>query len=103
MPNSEVYIQYLTKDNTEIGFINYRLSTGQIKLLFITNKKYLRSGLEIQMVINAISEIKKHNVKSVWAITRNNHPFWENCLDFQPSKKPHKSVTGSGYKMDIIN
>ena len=31
VPNSEINIQYLTLDNKEVGFINYRLSTGQIK------------------------------------------------------------------------
>lgn len=99
--DSEVHIQYLTSDDTEVGFINYRLSTGQIGLLFITNEKYIRRGLGTQMVERAINEMKQHKIDKVWAVTRDNHEFWEKVLNFQPSKRPHKSVTGSGYELDI--
>ena len=46
VPNSEIHIQYFTPDNKEVGFINYRLSTGQIGLLFITTfleKRYTKN------------------------------------------------------------
>ena len=99
--DSEVHIQYLTSNDTEVGFINYRLSTGQIGLLFITNEKYIRRGLGTQMVERAINEMKQHKIGKVWAVTRDNHEFWKTMSGFQPSKRPHKSVTGSGYERDI--
>ena len=101
VPNSEIHIQYLTPYKKEVGFINYRLSTGQIGLLFITNSEYARKGLGTQMVLRAINEMKKHRITKVWAITRDNHEFWENLPDFKPSQRPHNSVTGSGYEMHL--
>ena len=101
VPNSEIHIQYLTAENEEIGYINYRRATGQIGLLFITNLKYERRGLGTQMVLRAINEMKQHNISKVWAITHDDHPYWNRALNFRPSQRPHNSVTGSGYEMDI--
>jgi len=50
--------------------------------------------------------MKEFNTTHVWAVTTDDHPFWSNVYNksFQwcEWKKLHPSVTGSGYKMEIL-
>ena len=41
--------------------------------------------------------------KKIWAITTQNHPFWSNVFDksFEFASRPHDSVTGSGYLLNL--
>ena len=55
------------------------------------------------MLQKAINEMKIHKVTKVWAVTTHNHPFWSNVFNksFTLKFPAHKSVTGSGYVMDL--
>ena len=88
-------------DGHQIGFIQYNPRSGQIGLLFINDKKYMRCGLGTQLLILGINHMKKHNTKEVWAVTKDNHPYWSNIMNFLPRDPAHSSVTGNGYYMSL--
>jgi hypothetical protein len=86
-----------------VAYINYRIGTGQIGLFFINKHDYQNRGLGKQILLSVINEMRLNNRKSVWAITSYEHPFWSNVFNksFIKSKRPHLSVTGSGYVMRL--
>jgi len=102
IPNGEIYLKYFSDNGKEIGYINYRISTGQI-CLFQLEEEYRNRGLGKQILGKVINDLKKLGIKEVWAITTENHEFWSNVYkkSFEYKKRPHKSVTGSGYSMKI--
>lgn len=87
-----------------IGYIHYRIGTGQIGLFFI-NREYANRGLGKQILIKTIEHMKLCDNKSVWAVTSKDHPFWSNVFGksflYRDSKKLHPSVTGDGYILDF--
>jgi predicted acetyltransferase len=85
-----------------IGYISYKITTGQIGLFSII-KKYQSRGLGKEILKKVIKEMELNGNKSVWAVTSQNHKFWSNVFDksFEYNKRPHNSVTGSGYLLDI--
>lgn len=87
-----------------VGYISYKTTTGQIGLFFI-KKKYQNQGFGKQILDKVIKDLVFHNQKKVFAITTENHPFWSNVYNgaFEFKKRPHESVTGSGYLLDIKN
>ncbi len=87
-----------------IGYISYKLKTGQIGLFFIDNP-YRNRGLGKQILTNVICDLKSKNVVKIWAVTTENHPFWSNVYNksFKWSDRPHTSVTGHGYIIDVTN
>lgn len=92
-------------DKKEIGFISYRLHTGQIGLLEL-EKKYRRQGLGKQMLTTAIKNIKTFGTTDVvFAFTSQDHPFWRNVYNKSFSWRDfgqlHWSITGHGYIMKI--
>lgn len=84
-----------------IGYISYRIQTGQIGLFFM-DEKYKRLGLGKQILTRAINDINSNKITAIWAISTENHPFWSNVYDksFEYKLRPHKSVTGSGYLLN---
>lgn len=84
-----------------IGYVSYKIKTGQIGLFFI-NKDYQNFGLGKQILLNIINELLFDN-NEVWLITTKNHPFWSNVFEnsFEYYDRPHDSVTGSGYKLNL--
>ena len=100
--NGEVYLKYFSDNGDEIGYINYRNSSGQIGI-FRLDEDYRNRGLGKQILAKVIEDLKKSNIKEVWAITSKNHSFWSNVFNksFKYKDIPHKSVTGSGYSMKI--
>lgn len=88
-------------NNDLIAHINYRLN-GQIGLFFVLDK-YQNLGIGKQILNNVIIDMQYHKIPYVWAITTKNHPFWHNVYKngFTYSKRPHLSVSGSGYIMKI--
>src|SRR5437868_4133165 len=105
--NGEIAIKYTDKITNEwICNINYRIHTGQIGLLFVNNL-YQRKGLGTEMLTNAIKDIcNRSNVSNIWAVTTNNHPYWNNVKingqKFHSKPPAHPSVTGSGYVLENI-
>lgn len=99
--NGEIKLEYFL-NNQSVGYIDYRIKTGQIGLFFIEDK-YSNRGLGKQILNKVIDELKVNNVKEVWAVTRDDHPFWSNVFNksFTPRKPVHPCVTGSGYYMKI--
>jgi len=97
--NGEIIKYYLkNKDddiNNYIGYINYRINTGQIGLIRV-DERYRKLGIGKQMLTEAIEDLKNHNIKSVWGVTSENHYFWSNVYSksFQYKNKLHKSVSG---------
>jgi GNAT superfamily N-acetyltransferase len=90
--------------STAVGYITYRLVTGQIGLFFI-NKKYQNRGLGKQILNRVITDMKHEGKTHIFAITTPNHPFWTNVFNksFQWKQRPDASVTGSGYHLDFSN
>jgi len=96
------------RDDTEkicqksIGYIHYKIGTGQIGLFYIDDE-YRNKGLGTQILLKTIEDIKLHNNKTVWVVAPNNNLFWSNVLNkkFKYSQRPHLSVTGSGYYLKI--
>ncbi len=84
-------------DMHQIGFIRYRKYVGQLGLLFITDKDYMNRGLGTQLVDLAIGDMKSVNVKEVWAVTRDEHPFWSKHLNYTKRDPAHHTITASGY------
>lgn len=99
-----------TRDNDEmiankgIGYISYRVATGQIGLFFI-KKEYQNCGIGKQILLRAIEDIKHNGCNKVFAVTSKDHTFWSNVFksSFKWSKRPDDSVTGSGYCLDLNN
>lgn len=85
-----------------IGYIRYSPDTGEINRLFI-DEYYRRSGLGTELVTLAIEDMERNNVKEVWAVTIDNHPFWSKLMNFKPRHPVHESVHMSGYYMPIID
>ncbi len=90
-----------------IGYISYKIKTGQIGLFFI-DPKFRNLGLGKQILTRVINDIKTNQNKSkqtltVWAVTTKDHPFWSNVYDksFEYKSKPHSSVKGSGYVLNF--
>lgn len=101
--NGNVRFTYLTKnDGREIGYIDYRNSTGQIGL-FRLDEKYRNRGLGEQILLKVIEDLIRSNVSEVWAVTTEHHPFWSNVYNksFTFRERPHLSVTGFGYHMKL--
>jgi hypothetical protein len=84
-----------------IGYVSYKIKTGQIGLFFI-NKDYQNFGLGKQILLNIINEFMVEK-KKIWAVTSQNHPFWSNVFEqsFEFTSRPHESVTGSGYLLNL--
>lgn len=88
--------------NKGIGYITYRISTGQIGLFYI-DKKYQNCGLGKQILLRAMEDIKNNGCNKVFAVTSKNHHFWANVFgsSFKWSERPDNSVTGSGYFLNL--
>lgn len=103
IPNGE-YRDNIIVDNTIIGYIQYRIKTGQIGLFFI-DSEYRNRGLGRQVLYNTINTIRDKNpeIKSVWAVTTQDHKFWSNVYNksFRFEDRVHNSVTGFGYILDL--
>lgn len=101
LESGQITMNYFYKNN-EIGFISYRIKTGQIGLFFINNE-YQHMGLGKQILSNVIKEMKERDVSYVWAVTCKNHYFWSNVYNkgFEYKERVHSSVTGDGYIMKI--
>jgi hypothetical protein len=84
-----------------IAYITYRMSTGQIGLINV-KEQYRNKGLGKDMLKMAINKLLKTNTY-VWAVSNKNNPFWENVFSksFRYTYRPHTSVTGSGYSLDV--
>lgn len=99
-----------TRDNDDriankgIGYISYRVATGQIGLFFI-KKEYQNCGIGKQILLRAIEDIKHNGCNKVFAVTSKDHTFWSNVFksSFKWSERPDDSVTGSGYCLDLNN
>lgn len=85
-----------------IGYVSYKNKTGQIGLFFI-NKDYQNLGLGKQILIKLINEQINNDNNKIWAITTKDHPFWSNVFEqsFEFASRPHNSVTGSGYLLNL--
>lgn len=88
--------------NMSVAYIQYRLLTGQIGLFYI-HKEYRDRGLGKQILLRVISDMKTEGRTEVFAITTKNHPFWSNVFNksFVWKDRPHSSVTGDGYWMNL--
>ena len=94
-------ITYLDKNGNEVGYIEYKPTSGKICLFFITNPSYRNRGLGKQILNIVLADIKKHNIKRAWLVTANcPHKFWESN-GFTYTKTPDYSVTMHGYTRDL--
>ena len=89
-------------ESKSVGYITYRLLTGQIGLFFI-NKEFQNKGLGKQILLRVIDDMKKEGRNSIFAITIDEHHFWSNVFNksFVLMERPDRSVTGSGYFLDL--
>lgn len=103
IPESEILVEFYNIDK-KIGHIQYRLGTGQIGLIYL-DEEYRGYGLGKQILTDTINEMKKNNIKDIWAVTSKSHDFWSNVFDksfkWYDSKDLHPSVSGDGYKMKL--
>lgn len=102
IPQSECNIKFYYNEKN-IGYIQYRLGTGQIGLFYI-DEKYRNNGLGKEILNNVIGEMKNNNIKEIWAVTSEKHNFWSNVYNKKFKyfdENIHSSVTGGGYKMII--
>ena len=94
-------IMYLDKNDKEIGYIEYKPTSGKICLFFITNPSYINRGLGKQILDLVLTDFKLHNTKRAWLVTANcPHKFWESN-GFTYTKTPDNSVTSHGYIRDL--
>ena len=86
-----------------IGYISYKIKTGQIGLFFI-KEPYKNRGLGKQILDKVILDLKSNNNQTVWAVTTDDHPFWSNVYNksFEFQRPAHSSVTGSGYSLKLV-
>lgn len=100
--NGSIKLKYYDEFNIEIGYITYKLHVGQIGI-FVFDKKYRNRGLGKQILLKVIKDMKSNQVKEVWTVTRDDHPFWSNVFNnsFIKRDSVHMSVSGSGYFMKI--
>ena len=106
VPGGNIRRTYLTKTTppTVIGYIDYRVATGQIGLFFIHDEAYCHNGLGKQMLTRAITDIRTHGTATtVWGVTSQNHPCFSNIWNKRAVwKNPaHFSVTGDGYPIEL--
>jgi GNAT superfamily N-acetyltransferase len=104
IPKSEVYSEFYHEDK-KIGYINYRLGTGQIGLFWLESD-YRNKGIGKTILQDVIKEMKNANQNEIWAATFDSaHPFWSNVFEkkfkWHEPTKLHHSVTGGGFKMEI--
>ena len=86
-----------------VGYITYRLVTGQICIFHINKPGYKHRGLGKQILTRVITDMKNEGKTSIFTITSNNHLFWSNVFNksFEWKSRPDLSVTGSGYYLDL--
>lgn len=101
--NGEVKLSYFDKYNNHIGYIQYRIFTGQVDLFYIYDIKHRRTGLGKQMLNKAIADMFTHETLEIWAVTYEHHAFWANVWkkSFKFQNILHPSVRGSGYRMTL--
>jgi hypothetical protein len=95
-------------DNKKVGYIEYRIKTGQICLFYIYEREIRNCGLGKNVLYNTIETIRFKNpqIKYVWAATSKNHPFWSNVYNKNfiysgDNSSVHNSITGFGYSLEL--
>ena len=86
-----------------IGYITYKLISGQIGLFYINRDKYKNRKLGKQILSKVILDMKEEGRDNIFAVTSKDNKFWSNVFDgsFQWKDRPSNTVTGSGYYMKI--
>ena len=100
--NGNIRYEYFenNSDETPFGYIDFRPGVGQIGQFYIHDDRFRNRGLGKQILTKALDDIKEFGTAdTIWAVTRENHPFWSNVWNksFTWKDPAHYSVTGSGY------
>ena len=90
-----------------IGYISYKIKTGQIGLFFI-KEDYQNFGLGKQILLNIINELNIDD-KQIWTVSFKDHLFWSNVFEqsfefvqsFEFITRSYNAVTGSGYLLNL--
>jgi hypothetical protein len=53
------------------------------------------------MLLIAMNEMRKIGTRDVWCVTRKNHPYWSQLMDFKYMGNVHITVSGEGYLMKL--
>lgn len=90
-----------TPNNDYIGEINFRHTNGQIGILVI-DEKYRNLTIGTQLLKKAREDIIKNGTaKEIWAVTSKEHQYWSNIPGMKWREPAYKTVTGSGYYVNI--
>lgn len=79
-PNYVTHLEYFNDKNESIGYIDYRLSNGEIDM-FGLEHKYRNQGLGKQILLKTIDEMKQQHLKEIWGFALEGHPFWSNVFN----------------------
>ena len=85
------------KFNKEIGFIKYDIRTGQVGLLFITNRKFEGYKIGTQLLQNSMKEMKLAGNQGSVGGHEGKSRVLVAVKGFCQEDLSHSSVTGSGY------
>ena len=99
--NADIWCTYYYM-NKEIGYINYRISVGQIGHFWL-DPEFRNKGIGKEIFKNIIKEMKYNNLSEVWCVCSKDNVFWKNVFNQKMIWKDpvHKSVTGHGYILKI--
>ena len=99
--NGEKNVKYYNNEGKYIGYINYRLAVGQIRIFYL-DKNYRNIGLGKQILNKTINDIKDYGTKEVWVVSSENDQFWSNVNNKSFIKYPaNSSVRSSVFFMKI--
>jgi predicted acetyltransferase len=83
------------KTEEDVGFIRYKLYTGQICYLFV-EPKYRKKGISNKLLELSFENMKQYNINEAWITCKINHYYWSKV--FGNFRDPvHITVSGYGY------
>ena len=105
VPNGDIYCNVQTQYGKMVGEFNYRIKTGQIGGIYLS-EKYRHRTLEQQMLIYMMKDMQDAGAREIWEVINNENEstphFYSILWGFQYKKSHvHPSVTGPGYIMEI--
>jgi hypothetical protein len=96
-----LYNLIINKKN--VGHMKLRLYTGQISSIGI-DKIYRNSGYGILMLKYGINDrYSLYKKTDLFAVTIKEHPFWRKINHSEYFTRIDNSVTGSGYRINLVN
>jgi GNAT superfamily N-acetyltransferase len=99
----KIYLIYDDKINNidkHIGYITLVPNTGQIGLFFL-DEDYRGYTIGKQLLDNIVVESKKNGNDTIFAVTKQDHPFWKNITGGIWRSPVGEGVTCPGYSYNM--